>query len=107
MDDHGTSVRVKQTEWARRYRDSAGHVLEYGNASVIGPEVGHVAHMERMVGVGVRVAVRAGIVMSPGRGEVGTASPVLVKVKSMYAVWRKAFHSSEDQHLRRDSLPHL
>jgi hypothetical protein len=82
-------------------------VLRYGNASVIGPEVGHVTHVEGMVGVRVGHAERAGIVMPPGRSEIRTASPVLVKVKSMHAVRRKAFHSREYQHLRRDSLPDL
>jgi len=28
MDDHGTAVRIKQTERAGRYRDAASHVLE-------------------------------------------------------------------------------
>jgi hypothetical protein len=39
-----------------------------------------------MVGAGIRHAERAGIVMSPGGGEVRRACAVLMSVKSMLAI---------------------
>jgi uncharacterized membrane protein len=108
MDDHGAAVKVEQAERAGSYRDAAGHVLESGHAILIGLEIGHVTHMIWMVVVWLRIAERAGIIMSPGGGEArGNASPDLMKVKPVLGVRRQAFYPGNDQHLRRDSLPRL
>jgi hypothetical protein len=107
MDDDGTAVRVKEAEWTGSYCDSAGHVLECGYTHRIGPEVGHVTHMKRMVGVGIRHAERSRIVMSPSCGKIRGASPILMNVKSVNGVRLQTFDSSDDQHLRRNACPGL
>ena len=79
------AVRVEQRQRSRRQRHAGRHDLHRAAAVRADLEVRNVAHVERMIGVGIRVAGRAGIEVAAGGGEVRLAFADRVQVHAVHA----------------------
>ena len=73
VDDDGGAVGVEDRERPVGERDASRHGLERAFSVLADFEVGNVAHVEGVIGVGIGVARRTRIEMSASRREVGLA----------------------------------